>query len=307
MPRSTAGLFVPLFEAVVLSAICYPAMHAFFSTVSLDYSPAVRFTIFCSLVTTLLTGILELILSAAEKAEFVGQQRLVGPRHALDVANTHCCSSALLLLLFVAIFLQATAFAGQLDSSLNLKRSNGVYVTSQQADWVYSIVGASGGWIFSADRESKIPLQPVTVPFMGSMYGGMVMGYLGMNFLLSVYISYMSTPDSASSYLFMEPRFLVMAGGFLGMGTGQTVAGTYGRCSNPAVSIAGFSCFVIAAAFFDLLLVRLSDRVYMYAKWIGLQALAIVPLFFFLSGEVPGFVKVREAPHLPRCRAPAML
>ena len=292
MPRSTAGLFVPLFEAVVLSAICYPSLHAFFSTVPLDYSPAMRHSLFCSLVLSLLTAALQLILSAAERSDYVGQQKLVGPRQAMDVANAYCSSAGLLFFVFVALFTQATSFSGQLDASLSLQRSNMV-VSSQQAEWVYAVAGASGGWVISPDKVSRIPLQPVTVPFMGSIYGGMVMGYVGMVFLLSIYISYMATPDSASSYLFMEPRFLVIASGFLGFGTGQAVSNVYGGCADPAEHAVGFSCFVVVAAFFDLLLVYMGDKVYMYGKWIGLQVMAIVPLLFFLSGDVPATIKVK--------------
>lgn len=209
----------------------------------------------------------------------------------MDIANAYCCSAALIFFVFAAVFLQATTFSGQLEATPKLQRPN-LYTSSQRAEWIHAVAGASGGWVYSADKTQKVPLQPVSAPFMGSIYGGMAMGYMGIMFLLSVYISYMATPDSASSYLFLEPRFLAIASGFLGFGTGQTVTGVFGGCGDPTGSIVGFSCFVAAAAFFDLLFVQLVDeRIYMYLKWAGIQTMAIVPLFFFLSGEVPGVIQ----------------
>lgn len=303
MSRTTAGLFVPLFEVVVLSAICYPAMHSFFSTIPLDYSPSTRSAMLCSLVLSLVTGFLQLLLSAAEKTLYVGAQQkklpLLGignPRHAMDIANAYCCAAALLLFLYLALFLQCSAFSEQLDASLSLQRKEGALSSSQRADWVYACIGASAGWIFSpTDRQTRIPVQPVTTPFMGSIFCGMAMGYMGTMFLLSLYISYMATPESASSFLFLEPRFLVIASGFLGFGVGPAIAGSYAGCTDPAGAIVGFSCFAVAACFFDLIFVAMQgggERLHMYGKWIGLQAMAVTPLFFFLAGNVPTTIKV---------------
>lgn len=295
MKRSTAGLFVPLFETVVLSAICFPALHAFFSSISLDYSPVVRHSILGVLVLSLTTGLLQLLLSAAEKTPFVGQQTLIkNPRHAMYIANAYCCGIALLLYVFASLFVQATTFAGQLDASLAIERGPSA-ASSQQADWVYSIVGASGGWVLSPDRTKKIPVQPVTAPFMGSIYGGLTMGYMGISFLLSLYISYMATPESASSYVFLEPRFLAIEAGFLGFGVSDVIRSVYGGCADPAVPIILFCSFVLAACFFDLILLYLGggskeSKLYVYGKWAGLQALAIVPLFFL--GSLPDIIKV---------------
>ena len=253
-----------------------------------------RSSILCSLVLSCATGLLQLILSGAEKSQYVGQQKLLSnPRYALDIANAYCCGTTLLLFKLSALFLQATSFSGQLDSSATLQRPN-MYRGSQQSDWVYAIAGASGGWVYSPDKTSKIPLQPTSAPFMGSIFGGMALAYLSIMFLLSIYISYMATPDAASSYLFLEPRFLVIVCGFLAFGTAPLVSDVYGGCSGSAAtgSIVGFTCFTAAACFFDLLFVQwMTDRMYMYAKWAGLQAMAIVPLFFFLSGNVPPVIQ----------------
>lgn len=214
MARTSAAMFIPLFESLILSLICYFAMYAFFSsTVAADFTPCMRAMLFCSLVLNVGTGFLELAISAAQKSERIvvaSAASAVSYRHALGVGNAHCCSSALLLLLHLSMFLQAAVYGeSQLNSSTWIQRSNS-YFGTQQADWMHAVVGASGGWIFSRDREAYVvPSSPVVAPFMGSIYSGIVLAYLSLMFLVSIYISYMATPEMASSYLFMEPRYLL--------------------------------------------------------------------------------------------------
>ena len=70
MTRSTSALFVPLFESVTLSLICFFSIHAFFaSTVPSDYSPAMRSVLFSSLVLNIVTCFLHLVISAAQKTD----------------------------------------------------------------------------------------------------------------------------------------------------------------------------------------------------------------------------------------------
>lgn len=230
-------------------------------------------------------------VAAAGAVAKLSRRLLLSPRHALSVANAFCCGSATLLLVFSVCFLQSTTLSGQLDPSTTLQRSGGKYASSQLADWTHAVAGSSGGWMKSQQQQKvMIPVQPVVAPFMGSIHGGMVMAYLLLMFLLSIYVSFMATPELASSYLFMEPRFLVICSGFLGFGTGQAVADTFATCSDPSGSIVGFVCFVLIACFFDLPLLLVlggNSSIQGYAKGIGLEAMAIVPLFFFLSGSVP--------------------
>jgi hypothetical protein len=115
-------------------------------------------------------------------------------------------------------------------------------------------------------------------------------------FLVSIYLSYMATPEGISSYLFLEPRFLVLATGFFGFGVGQMVSTVYaGSCVDPAGPIAGFATFVAATCWFDLpvfFCTRPGSKIRQLVKWLGLQILAIVPVFFTISGDVPNTVKV---------------
>lgn len=294
MARTSAALFIPLFESLVLSLICYFAMYAFFSsTVAADFSPSMRSFLFCSLGLNIGTGFLVLCISAAQKSEYIvavpasARTSFFSYRHALGVGNAHCCSSALLLLLHLCMFLQISVFGWQLDATSALPRTNG-YISTQQADWMHAVVGASGGWIFSRDRNAYVvPASPVVAPFMGSIYSGIVLAYLSIMFLVSIYISYMATPDMASSYLFLEPRFLVVCSGFLAFGVGQSISGTFGTCSDPAASIAGFAAFVAATCFFDILFIPLGLRIHAAAKWLGLQAITYLAVcvhnIFYIS------------------------
>lgn len=129
---------------------------------------------------------------------------------------------------------------------------------------------------------------------MGSLFSGIVLAYLTIMFLVSIYLSYMATPESVSSYLFMEPRFLVIATGFFGFGVAQMVASSFSSCADPAAAIAGFAGFAFAACWFDLVshfCTSSGSKIRAFAKWIGLQILAIVPVFFILSGDVPNTIR----------------
>ena len=95
MPRTTAALFTPLFESILLSLICYTAFHAFFSsTVSSDYTASIRSALFCSLSVNVATCFMQLVVSAAGKAETISfdANNKISYKHALAIANVHCCA-----------------------------------------------------------------------------------------------------------------------------------------------------------------------------------------------------------------------
>jgi hypothetical protein len=301
MPRTTAALFTPLFESNLLSLICYTAFHAFFSsTESSDYTASIRSALFCSLSVHVATCFMQLVVSDAGKAETFSfdANNKISYKHALAIANVHCCSSALLLLLSLVPFLQVAAFGNELSSDEIVQpgassSSSSRYATSQRVNWMHAIVGASGGWVFSAERKLFVSAG-TTLPVMGSLYSGIVLAYLTIMFLVSIYLSYMATPESVSSYLFMEPRFLVVATGFFGFGVAQLVSNTFSSsCADPAAASAGFAAFVLATCWFDLVahFCSAGPKVRSLVKWLGLQVLAIVPVFFVISGDVPGTIR----------------
>ena len=263
MPRTTSALFIPLFESFLLSLICFSAFHAFFSsTVPADYSPSTRSTLFCSLFINVATCLLQLIVSAAGKTEFI-IQGTVSYKHSLAIANANCCASALLLIVHLSAFLQAMTIGNSEDQL-------------QKKNWVGAAIGTSSN-----------PM------IMGSIYSGIVLAYLTIMLLISIYMSYVATPDSVASYLFMEPRFLVIATAFLGFGLSQLVASSC--ATNPIGSITGFSLFAATACWFDLLTMKLLKNSPWYrsiAKFVGLQTLAIIPLFFLTSSQVPTTIKI---------------
>ena len=296
---ATSALFVPLFESLLLGLICFTALHAFFaSTVPSDYSPSTRSALLCSLCITIATCFMQLVVSAANKTQFI-MAGTVSYKHALAIANANCCAAFLLLLIYLAPFLQAAAFPAQLSSSAEEEMQHASsYASFQRIDWTHAFIGASSsGWVFSKERNLYLPTATsiTAVPIMGSIYAGIVLAYLTIMFLVSIYMSYVATPISVSSYLFMDPRFLVIATGFLGFGLGQMVSSVFASCTNPAGSIIGFSCFVTATCWFDLATMALlrTPRSRSLAKWAGLQILAIVPLFFLTSSSVPTTIKAR--------------
>lgn len=302
MPRTTAALFTPLFESILLSLICYTAFHAFFSsTVPSDYTPAARSALFCSLGINVGTCFMQLVVSAAGKATTITADdsssnsigRVISYKHALAIANAHCCSSALLLLLYLVPFLQVAAFSQELAGDEITVVNSNTYITSQRVNWMHSMVGASGGWVFSAEKRAYVSAS-ATLPVMGSLYSGIVLAYLAVMFLVSIYLSYMATPETVASYLFMEPRFLVVATGFLGFGISQMVSGSFASCEDPVTSILGFAAFVAATCWFDIVVhfCSVGPKARSLFKWVGLQILAVVPVFFIISGDVPGTVKI---------------
>ena len=234
---------------------------------------------------------MQLMVSAAGKAETISPDNKISYKHALAIANVHCCSSALLLLLCLVPFLQVAAFGNELSSEEIVGSSK--YATSQRVNWMHAFVGSSGGWVLSVEKKLFVSAG-TTLPVMGSLYSGIILAYLTIMFLVSIYLSYMATPESVASYLFMEPRFLVVATGFFGFGVAQLVSNTFSSsCADPAAASAGFAAFVVTTCWFDLVahFCSAGPKVRSVVKWLGLQVLAIVPVFFTISGDVPGTIR----------------
>lgn len=70
---------------------------------------------------------------------------------------------------------------------------------------------------------------PNAFPFTGSIFTGIVLAYLCICVLLSVYLALVSVPEGGSSYLFMEPRGLIVANGVISFGSTYGVEQIFAR------------------------------------------------------------------------------
>ncbi len=74
------------------------------------------------------------------------------------------------------------------------------------------------------------------------------MAFLVVCFLLSIYMSYMATPEGASSYMFFEPRALVVANGIVTFSSTHTVEQNFAYCNRdvvgPTILFFLFCCMV---------------------------------------------------------------
>lgn len=74
------------------------------------------------------------------------------------------------------------------------------------------------------------------------------MAFLVVCFLLSIYMCYMATPEGASSYMFFEPRALVVANGIVTFSSTHTVEQNFAYCNGdvvgPTILFFLFCCMV---------------------------------------------------------------
>lgn len=98
--------------------------------------------------------------------------------------------------------------------------------------------------LFAADAR--------VLPFMGSIFTGAVLAFACICTLLSIYMSFVAVPEGASSYIFMEPRGLIVMNGLLVFGSTHGVETIFSVCSN---SVAGdsvvFALFCLLACWLD--------------------------------------------------------
>ena len=156
-----------------------------------------------------------------------------------------------------------------------------------------------GGTQFSADASS--------VPLFGSIFAGVVMAFLVTCLLLSIYMAYMATPEGASSYMFFEPRGLIVSNGIVTFASTHTIEQNFASCSSDAAgATATFVLFCCMACWLDALVDVIRGRVDARKETVArmlvlfryglMQSMALVPVIGFLAthaSHAPSIVLVR--------------
>ena len=180
MVRSSASLFLPLLETLVLTVAAYPLLASLMDqTMPDDFSPVMRAVLVAQLVLAIACALGHLALgfmdrtsfivpaAEAEQAEGKGNRNRVleilskrlGYRNTMGISNLYCTSVCTLLALHVTMIAQAASGAG-LDSSSagvqtrmtqdatmdNNTLSQSSYASSTRLDWIQSVAGSSG-WV----------------------------------------------------------------------------------------------------------------------------------------------------------------
>ena len=118
---------------------------------------------------------------------------------------------------------------------------------------------SQGASSFAADQGS--------LPIAGSIFSAIVLAFLCTSVLISVYMAFMAVPEGASTYVFMEPRGLILMNGLVAFGTTQSVEKNFARCSNDAAGATFvFALFCLLACWLD----ELPNIAWSAAVWAGL-------------------------------------
>lgn len=70
---------------------------------------------------------------------------------------------------------------------------------------------------------------PSSIPFMGGIFSGVVLAYMVVCELLAIYMCFVSVPEGGSTYVFLEPRGLIVANGLISMGCSYGVDTLFAR------------------------------------------------------------------------------
>ena len=289
---TTAALFVPICESLLLSLICSFLLHAFFSSmVAADYAPSARYTLTATMIVNIFTVLMHIGVAAAFKTSKIltsSSQKWLTYHQSLGIANAHCCASCALFVLYLLLFLQVAAFWDQLDTSTKLQRGPS-YTSTQLNDWRQAIVGTSGEWQALPGNKNMFQAIPPSqgLPIAGSLYSGIIIAYLLVMFFVAVYASFMAMPEEASSYMFFEPKFLIMLNAMLVMTAGYAVKSCFvycycsgDGCFSPATLCVLFSLFAAITSFADVLVgLMIPERWYSLGKLVVMAVMAIIPAF----------------------------
>jgi hypothetical protein len=179
----------------------------------------------------------------------------------------------------------------------------GAYTSSHASDWKQAVVGSSGEWQPASPTERNlfkaIPVVSGSLPIAGGVFGGVLLAFLVVMFLISIYAVFMAMPDGAGSYIFIEPKFVTLLNGLL------VVVGTYGvsnsflhchceSCLSTSFLCILFSLFALATCVLDLGVGLLLPRsMYPLCRVASSILLAAVPPFASLLAEgTPGMFQM---------------
>lgn len=269
--RTSSALFVPVTESLILALVCCFLLHAFFSTlVPSDYAAAIRSSLMAALLINISSAAVHAVLATANKTSEIVKYAVAGGekqegtwlsyQQALGTANAHCCASFALLLAYVLMFVQITALPGDLTGGeeetyvIGGKSFKGTHLN----EWMQAVVG--GG----IDNGSVIPIA-------GSIYAGLLMAFLALMFLISIYAVFTALPEETASYIFLEPRFLVLLSGMMTLLSAYSVKNSFlycyceqeSNCWSTTILCIMFALFSGLICFLDLLLgLVLPQKVY---------------------------------------------
>jgi hypothetical protein len=216
------------------------------------------------------------------------------------VANAHCCSSCCLLITYLLMFLQIAAFSAELEpEAVWLK---GLYTSSHASDWKQAVAGSSGEWQPSKSSDRKMFIATAaasSIPIAGGIYAGVLLAFLTVMFLVSIYAVFMAIPEEAGSYIFVEPKFLILLNGLLVMMSTYGVSNSYlycycNGCFSTSVLCILFSLFSVVTCLLDLgVSLVIPKNLYAVCR-LGINVvLAAVPAFAaLLTDGTPGMFLV---------------
>ncbi len=104
--------------------------------------------------------------------------------------------------------------------------------------------------------------------------------------MLAIYTSYMAMPEGASSYVFLDPRGLMVTNGIVTFACTYTVEKEFAYCiQDVELASTVFAVYCLFACWLDagVELVFSYARIFKIAKYAAMQGTAIAPLIGLLS------------------------
>lgn len=300
MGKTTAALFVPVCESLLLSLICCFLLHAFFSSlVPADYAPATRAAITSTLIINICNVTVHVIVaalrrtsdilpaaqpSADSQTQTTKDESWITYHHALGTANAHCCGSSTLFLLHLLIFLQVATFGDQLQPSLQQQRGPS-HSSTFLNEWIQAVVGTAGQWqMVPSSKNSFVAVPTSGLPITGSIFVGILIAFLLVMLFVSMYACFMAVPENAWTYLFFEPRNLVVLNALVVMTSAYSVRNAFvgchctEACFSPAVLCVLFTIFAVMVCWLDILIaLALPIQYVLWIKLVVILLLAAVP------------------------------
>lgn len=248
MSKTSASLFVPVGECLFLSLMLHFFGSGFMlSAAPVDFSPLARTVLSAQMWVIVCTTGVHAAISMLDKTLFilgdvrenevtnmhVSKRKLLSLlrlrasfRRSMDASNA--CSAAVLTLLLVAAtgLAQALWNAGSsggssMTTTTNtilikaLRDPNILYQVSQRLSWIQYVMGGASAWtVGDVDSNGKTVLRVqsgMEMPMFGSIFASVVVAALAVLFLLTLYMSYVATPEGESSFSFLDPKGLAAA------------------------------------------------------------------------------------------------
>jgi hypothetical protein len=214
----------------------------------------------------------------------------------MGAADAHCCASMAVFLIYITLFLQVASFPNDLNTKTKVQR--GMYISLEVNDWKQAVIGTTGEWqVQQAVGGLVVARGDASLPIAGSIFAGVLLGFLLLMLLIGVYACFMAMPESHWSYIFLEPRFLIMLNAALVMMAEYAVQNSFVHCYcpgciQPAVLCVLFALFSIVTCWADLIFLGLKESLFKVCKMALLLAMGIIPAFASVIVNVTLLFKV---------------